>query len=131
MPLGSIDMYGLAQRDAMQAGPRQFNIRGENRIAYGMTKAELRLLFLNKKYNVSKRSRWKGCIAEWVDPDLLGNVLTVNPKILRKDEDDDRDWAVIFIHIGADAMTKLQMAAEDTGLKPLPTREMWDHVCGY
>lgn len=130
MPYGSVDMHYLAQCEALELGPRPFNIRGSERMAYGLNKKELKKLFYEKKYNVTKRSRWRGCIAEWIDPDLHGDTVTVNPKIVA-DVNEDQDWSVIFIHIAPEAMLKLQMAAEDTGLKPFPTKEMWDSVCGY
>lgn len=128
MPPGSNDMHYLAQRNALLAGPREFRIRGNDRMAYGLTKAELKRLFHNNNYNVTTGSRWRSCIAEWANWDLHGDIISVDPDLIANKRE-DVDCAVAFLQLEPTDMTRLQMAAEDKGLKCWPTLEMWEHVC--
>lgn len=130
MALGSIDIHYLAQRLALEKGPREFNIRGNRRIAYGLTKTELKQLFHKNGYNVTTGSRWRNCIREWTDMELHGDMLTVDPELIMNKKEDLK-WSLVFVELDPSDMTKLRTTAEDQDMKTWPTVEMWNHVCGY
>lgn len=130
MPPGSNEMHYIAQRLALEEGPREFNIRGNDRIAYGLTKAELKKLFHNYNYNTTTGSRWRSSIIEWLDEDLHGDMCTIDPDLITNKREDLK-WAVVFLRLDPDDMTRLRVTAENEGMKTWPTLEMWDHVCGY
>lgn len=123
-------MHILAQRKALAKGPRKFTIHGQERIAYGVTKAELKALFHEKDYNIYTRSRWRSCILEWLDEDLpYGDISTVDKSVIGN-RNDERDWAIVFLMLSPEEMTRLTRAAEDSETRSWPTVEMWNDVCG-
>ena len=130
MPPGSNDMHYIAQRLALQEGPREFNIRGNDRMAYGLTKTELKKLFHTYNYNTTTGSRWRSCIGEWLDKDLHGDMCTIDRELIANKREDLK-WAIVFLHLDPEDMMKLKKAAEDGDMKSWPTMEMWNHVCGY
>ena len=124
----SITMHGYALDKALKDGPQEFNICGEVRMAYGLTKKDLKELFFTKGYNTSTGVRWRTSILEWLD--YFNDKLTIRDpnQILNKKE--SLKWSVVFYSLDRSDLTALKMKAEDVGIPPWPKQEMWDRVAG-
>ena len=130
MPPGSSDMHYLAQRLALEKGPREFNLHGNKRMAYGLNKAELKKLFHDYGYNTTSGSRWRTAIGEWLDSDLHGDVCTIDKELIANKREDFK-WAILFLELDSEDVIKLKVVAENKDMKSWPTMEMWNDVCGY
>ena len=122
-------MHYYAQKEAMKAGPRVFEVLGGKRIGYGLTKEELKRLFLKHGYNISTGSRWRTAIQEWRDPHTYGDVISTEDRILLNKKE-NTDWCVVFTLLSKTDQDRLLRCAADAGLLALPRelRGAWD-VC--
>lgn len=125
------DCYGMHQEaitEAIGKGPRKFIVRGEERLAYGLYRAELKGIFMRGRYNVRTGSRWRTTITDWTDKDLFCDITTEIREVI-EDKNDHSDWGVLFAGgISKDDMTYLKMRAEETGIKPWPPMEYWEYA---
>ena len=125
----SISMLVQARDLAMEKGAREFNIRGQRRMAYGLTKDELYALFMQNRYNVTTGSRWRSTITEWVDKRLYNNILTVSPDLIL-DKQEKLDWSIVFFDVDRLHMNWLLMAAENNNIQCWPSMRAWEDVVG-
>ena len=129
MTPGSADMHDIALDEAINRyGPRVFNICGNKRLAYGLTKNEAKKLFQRNGYNTSTGSRWRGAIGEWIDDityEYHDRLTIPNPEIIF-DKKEQSDWAIVFCMVSNSQLIDLQRQAEDQQIRTWPTREMWD-----
>lgn len=115
-------MHYLAQREATIIGPRVFNVRGEDRIAYGLNKAEVKRLFMREGYNTTTGSRWRSTLREWRSPDLFRDFLSVDDKtIMNKRE--DVEWYILFTVLTKSEETYLKMVAEEKDIPAYPREQ--------
>lgn len=127
MPPGSDEMHDIAIAKAIEHGPRVFNICGTNRLAYGLTKREAKVLFQRCGYNSTTGSRWRGVIGEWIDDDFAYfDRLTITHPELIQDKKEQLDWSIVFCLVSNSQLIDLQREAEDQQIRTWPTREMWD-----
>lgn len=120
MTLGCKDMHTLAQRMAVNIGPRVMNVRGEFKTVFGLSKAEARKLFNDSGYNVTTGSRWRSVISDWADPELFGDVVTADrTTLLNKNE--VGNWCVVFMNLNKDEVLDLQFKAEETNYPTMPS----------
>ena len=122
MPLGSSDMHYYAQREAIQQGPRAFNVNGEIRLAYGLNKSEVKRLFMKHGYNTTTGSRWRSTLMEWKDPELFGDFITVDGKTLMNKRE-TTDWSVLFVRLTKSEQISLLLASEKEGILALPREQ--------
>ena len=122
-------MHYYAQKEAIRAGPREFNVLGEKRIGYGLTKDELRRLFLRHGYNTRTGSSWRTAIQEWREPATYGDVVSTEDRILLNKKE-NTDWCVVFTILSKTDQDRLLRCAADAGIPALPRelRGAWD-VC--
>lgn len=119
MPIGSNDMHYYAQHEAVNAGPREFNVRGSTRLGYGLTKAEIKRLFQQKGYNVTTGSRWRSTILEWKNPYMYGDVVSIDDHTLMNKRETS-DWCIVFVLLSDEEQTYLLESAKRAGLTALP-----------
>ena len=86
-------MHALAERAAINKGPRIIEINGVDKAAYYLTKDELAKLFTLNGYNTSRIS-WLKYILEWK---RTWEEIAPNPSRILDPDDDD--WSMIFIHV--------------------------------
>lgn len=121
-------MHDKALRDAIKKGPRVFTVHGEERVAYGLTKSEIKTLFLAQGYNISTGSRWRTTLLEWTDHNMLRFDLITAKADDVLDKRKDVDFSVLFCDLNKSQMMDLTLEAEDMHIKSWPTREMWEDV---
>lgn len=119
MPIGSNDMHYYAQHEAVNAGPREFNVNGMKRLGYGLTKAEIKRLFQQKGYNVTTGSRWRSTILEWRNPYIYGDIVTIDDHTLMNKRE-ILDWCIVFVLLSEEDQQRLLRVAETRGLTALP-----------
>lgn len=121
-------MHEYALKEAVKYGPREFEIHGEKRIAFGLTRAELKALFQSKGYNITTGIRWRSTIVEWTDNDLYKDRTTMNPEIILDKRETSAKWSVLFAGITKDNLIDLLNMANDKSIKAWPQQEYWDHA---
>ena len=129
MPPGSQEMHDIALADAIARGPRIFNVGGTERVAYGLTKEELKKIYHKEQYNTTTGSRWRSSVYEWVGDkfDHFDQITIPTPeRILDKHE--SLKWSVIFCMINKSQLLDLKLKGEDYGLRTWPSEEYWRHA---
>lgn len=124
----SAEMHEKALRDAIKKGPRVFLVHGEERVAYGLRKDEIRALFLNNGYNISTGRRWRSTLLEWTDHAMMNYDLVTAKADDVLDKRKDVDFSVLFCDLNKSQMMDLTLDAEDKQIRSWPTREMWEDV---
>lgn len=124
----SYTMHSEALSEAIDHGPREFNIRGEVRMAYGLKRAELKALFQKHRYNITSGIRWRSTIVEWCDKDLYCDRLTMDNSVVLDKKDSISDWAIIFAGITREDLSYLRVKAEDKVIRPWPSDEVWNYA---
>ena len=105
---GAKDMHRLAIAKALELGPRLIRANGELLAIYGLSKKELKKLFVVDNGYSPKRSAWLSVIDSWSDPDLWGDV--VAREFLK-----DGNWNahVVFMYaFSSEDITRLKLYAE-------------------
>lgn len=121
-------MHEKALRDAIKKGPRVFLVHGEERVAYGLRKDEIRALFLNNGYNISTGRRWRSTLLEWTDHAMMNYDLVTAKADDVLDKRKDVDFSILFCDLNKSQMMDLTLDAEDKQIRSWPTREMWEDV---
>lgn len=124
----SAEMHEKALRDAIKKGPRVFLVHGEERVAYGLRKDEIRALFLNNGYNISTGRRWRSTLLEWTDHAMMNYDLVTAKADDVLDKRKDVDFSILFCDLNKSQMMDLTLDAEDKQIRSWPTREMWEDV---
>ena len=101
------DIYRLAVAKAIKKGPTMKIIGGYMTAGYMLNRSELRELFKGNHYAL-RRSTWKDHISDWAED---YNAIVPPRKVL--DDDNIKDWAVVFGLIDIENHKRLRMYAED------------------
>ena len=105
---GARDMHKLAVARAVEIGPRLINSNGMKLAIYGLTKKELRKLFVVENGYSDNRSAWLKVIESWGDEDLWGELVA-------KEFFMDGNWGVYVAFIAtlsSDDILSLKLFAE-------------------
>ena len=103
-------MHDEAERLAVKIGPRPSDLNGnvdKPRMAYYLTKRELRNLFAKNGFNTNGVS-WLKMIIGWRE--VWEEMAPTNARILDKN---DNTWNVYFVHPNESDLTTLRMCGEN------------------
>lgn len=110
-------MHSECYAEAIRKGPRVVNVNGSDRVAYYLSRAELKKVFTKAGFNTRTGVSWLNKILDFKE---TWDELAPSEAVIL---DPREDWNMIFIHPNKSEYTALQMHAEDCGIPSLAVAE--------
>jgi len=103
-------MHALAERKAVEMGPRVLSVNGQENLAYYLTKKELSKLFSMNGFNTDGVP-WLKQINKFVE--VWNEVGPNSARILNKE---DNNWRICFVHLNQSDLITLKFFSEDKNI---------------
>lgn len=111
-------MYSECYREAVEKGPRVLNVNGSDRVAYYLTRDELKQIFGRNGFNTRTGVSWLNKILDFKE---IWSELAPNEQTIKNPN--ETSWSVVFLHPSKSERTQLIMHAENIGIPSLAVAE--------